>query len=250
MPESVTFSGLNMGTKTASKQSWQVMEGEARVWEASASITTASVSETITAFLSDGGDSTTVEYIRLNSPPEVTSFEFVNYSNGTIYPDGIGTWNAQSVSAQTAFRTGQTIKVSGTCEAHANTIEFTSVSSSLNSTQSLTVTAGVFSGNLTVGTNTYDTTSYFKMKCKETGGQYGPEITSNSQDGYIIKNNRAATFSTPSYTYDNGTALRKTEDCTVQCTVSTTYTPLYRYTCEEGTDVDVQGEINYSSTKT
>ncbi len=34
MPDSVTFSGLNMGSHTTLKQEWTSMQGEARVWEA------------------------------------------------------------------------------------------------------------------------------------------------------------------------------------------------------------------------
>lgn len=64
-------------------------------------------------------------------------------------------------------------------------------------------------------------------------------------------NNRSATFGTASYTYTNGTAMRKGESTTVTCTTSFTYSPLYKYSCEQGTDLALQGsDTSYGSTKT
>ncbi len=145
--------------------------------------------------------------------------------------------------------------VSGTCSAHADTIEFSSYDSSLPPlTQNLDVVAGNFSGSLTVGSKSYNTQSYFTMRCKETEGQYGTTKTSFELDQYFIKNDRAAIFSTPTITYDNTSALRKTEDCTVSCLISNTYGPLYKYSCEingvPATDVAVQDDSTYAEIKT
>ena len=117
------------------------------------------------------------------------------------------------------------------------------------STHTLTVTGGSFSGNIPAGSKVYDTTAYFNMKAKQTGYADGPTISSYSKDGYFTMNNRPAAFATPTYSYTNGTALRKTDSCTVTCAVSMAYNPLYKYTCEEGTDLAVQGGDTTSTAK-
>jgi hypothetical protein len=205
----------------------------------------------LTASLSGSGDTSTVSYIRASDPPEISTFSFVNHSNVTKYPDGGSTSWSASAAAQTAFKSGDIIKVSGTCDAHATSVQFTSYDSSLSTTQTLSVSGGAFSGNLTAGSKGYDTQGYFNMKCLQSGYANGPSITSQSKAGYITMNNTSPAFTTPSYVYDNGVALRKTQDCTVSCTASNTYSALYKYTCEQGTDVAVQGgDTTYAAIKT
>lgn len=192
-----------------------------------------------------------MSYTRLLDPPEINSFQIDNHTNGTIYPDGGTTSWGASAAAQTAFKSGDSIKVSGTCDTHATSIQFTSFDNSLSTTQTLSASGGTFSGTLTAGTKSYDTTAYFKIKAKQSGAADGPEVNSNTLDSYFTMNNRSATFGTPSYTYANGTAMRKGESTTVTCTTSFTYNPLYKYSCEQGTDLALQGsDTSYGSTKT
>jgi hypothetical protein len=253
MPESVTFSGLTMDPETVTvySQNWSPFQ-QARSWNVTP-IIYITASGLVTATLSDGGGSATIDCIRLSDPPEVTSFEFVNHSNGTKYPDGIGSWEGQTVDPQEAFKLNDIIKVSGTCDTHATSIQFTSSDSSLSATQTFTVTGGTFSGDLTAGPKSYDTGGYFTMKCLQTGYADGPSITSYNQDGFFLMNNYPATYSSPILDYeDNYARLQKSESCTVHCQVYTYYlSPLYKYTCEEGTDVAVQGgDTTYNTTKT
>jgi hypothetical protein len=150
--------------------------GSTRRFSGSATIS-ASQSATIYADVDDGGRSQDVAYTRTDDPPLVLTAVIDNHSTTTG-------GDAECPYAQTQVSEDDTLDISGTAEPHAEEVYVIDEADDQNICRGegvqgpFTVTAGVWSGTINVGTGSH-ATAHYKCYAKVTGGTAGTTYTSD-----------------------------------------------------------------------
>jgi len=240
-PASVTVSGGGATPVVVAKQSWTQV-GSSRIWTATAALTDATTTGTITATMSDG-DTDTFSYTRALDPPLVTGITVDNQgTNPDPYP-GI----------QTELANGQTFKITVTTETHANEVyikDFEATSSrgvqgpftvTAGSTGSITITAG----------NAEGINQRIKAYAKVTGGTPGADFISVAPQD-VDCSQTAPTFGGPSYVYPAGQeALKNSETCDVTLTHNNPAAgDIYSYDDNSTGELTIPAATTYAATKT
>jgi hypothetical protein len=169
-PASVTVSGGGATPVPVAKQDWTQV-GSSRIWTAEANLTDADTTGTITATMSDG-DTSEVSYTRALDPPLVLTAVIDVHSTNTG-------GDPHCPYAQTQVKENDTLDISGTAESHADEVYVKDfeVTTGQGLQGPFTVTAGVWSGTIDVGSGT-DATANYKCYAKVTGGTAGADFTS------------------------------------------------------------------------
>lgn len=198
---------------------------------------TAAASATITAEADDGATSGMVAYTRALNPPLVLTAIFAAQANG-IYP-----------AVQTQFKSGDTMRITGTTEAHATRawLRDAGISSTLQGP--FTVTAGAFDFTATVGTRASATQTGTVFADVGAGSTAGPDfVTTNTAD----QDQTAPTFSAVTFLYPTGQeALKNVETADVTIThTNIAAGDTYLYDTNGTGELTIPATTAYAATKT
>ena len=208
-PASVTLSGAGATPVVVNKQDWTQVDNSRR-FTATANLTDADTTGTITATMSDG-DTSTVAYTRAADPPIVSSATWGQYTDpawsGGEYPtDG-------ETGLQTAVKSGDTVDIQFTLDSDATNIQVLNTGAS-SSTQT-------FGGAYSAGVNYIEGVvcgsrsgaQVFTIKANRDGGTYG----ATTATGNITMDQTAHAFNTiHNQVFDpvGNFALKSGDDCT------------------------------------
>jgi len=176
------------------------MGSDTRRFSGSAAITMAA-SGSIEVNCADGGFYT-IDHVRETGPAILTA-------TFGAYP-----------GSQTAVKSGDTIHITGTCDADATTIYVTDFEASSALQEFTGITGGVFDITVTIGSRS-GSDQHCRLYAKDSGGFQGANFDTTNT---IILDQTTPTFGTLSVTYPAGPpqqeAIKSGEDAAVACTVT------------------------------
>ena len=197
----------------------------------------ATASGTIYATTDDGGQSNSVTYTRALDPPEVLTAIFAAQASG-IYP-----------GVQTQFKSSDTMRITGTTEAHATRVFLKNAGISDSLQGPFTVTAGAFDFTATVGARSSAAQTGRLYADTGSGTTAGPDfVTTNTAD----QDQTSPTFSSVSITYPVGQqALKNSETADVTITHTNAVAgDTYVYDDFLTGELTIPASTTYAATKT
>lgn len=231
---SVTVSGGGATPVVVAKADW-TQAGSGRMWTATANLTDADTTATITATLSTG-DTATLDYTRALDPPEILSAGFDG-----AYP------TAPETGLQTAVKTGDTVTLTGTVETHATRIQVVSSGAS-SSTQNFDddYSSGTFSIDVTCGSASGS--QHFYLKANKDGGAYGSQYESDNTISMDQAAHSYGSFTNKVFSPVSNFALASSDSMTGDLTISNwNASDVITYTSSE---VTITSDTTYAVTKT
>lgn len=170
-PASVTVSGAGATPVTVLKQNWTQI-GNEQAWTATANLTDADTTGTITATMSDG-DTATLAYTRALDPPLILTAIIDNHPTTTG-------GDAECPLAQTQVSGDDQIQISGTAEAHCTHVYVKDFEVTNGEGVQGPFTIAAFNAGqlINVGTGDDATANYKVYGTVGTGGTPGADFTS------------------------------------------------------------------------
>lgn len=242
-PASVTVSGGGATPIVVNKQDWTQV-ANTRIYTATANLTDADTTGTITATMSDG-DTATVAYTRGLEPPLISTVAFDTHA-GTTGGDPL----VQGAQDETTSATGtQTVRLTGTTEAHATKIWATSAGVSSSEQGPFDVTAGAFDFTINVRSSGNTGAQTATVECAVgTGGTRG---ATGSTSNTVTISHTVPTFGAFSVDYNGAQEAAKgaeTFDVTLAHSNPGT-NDTYLYADPTGNDVTIPFTGTYASPK-
>lgn len=240
-PASVQVAGGGATPVTVLKQDWTQVDNT-RIWTASVNLTDADTTDTLTATMSDG-DTATVAYTRALDPPLVLTAVF------DTHPATTG-GDAKCPGLQTQVKSGDTVRITGTTESHADEVYVKNAGVSSTLQGPFTVTAGAYDFTCNVGSRS-SATQTATLYAKVTGGSPGADFgTTNTID----QDQTAPTFTGGSQSDIAYPASQEALKDAELCTVTVTHTNIdagdtYLYDDNSTGELTIPNTTTYQAAK-
>lgn len=240
-PASVAVSLPGATTVTILKQNW-VQVASTRIWTATANLTDADTTGTITATMSDG-DTATCDYTRSLDPPLILTAIIDNHPTTTG-------GDAECPLAQTQVSAADQITISGTAEAHCTHVYIKDFEVTNGEGLQGPFTIAQFNAGVAINVGTGDdaTANYKIYGTVGTGGTPGADFTSTES---IAKDQTVPTFSSVGHSYPASQAALKNVETD---SVTITHTNIdagdgYVYSDPTGSELTIPNLTTYAATK-